>query len=64
MPWYVLQDYRGWTMTTHNRSTAETMFRRLRKARGDKRLRYVQVDGKIVWPTQMRLAIDDDGGAL
>ena len=64
MPWYVLQDYRGWKMTTNNRATAATMFLRLRKARGDKRLRYVRVDGELVWPTQMRLAIDDDGGAL
>lgn len=55
MPWYVLEDCRGWTCTTNNRSTAETMFRRMRNARGKLRLRRVLVDGETVWPEREQL---------
>lgn len=60
MPWYVLQDYRGWTMTTNCSKTAKTMFKRLHNARGERRLRYVKKDGKVIWPKQMTLAFGED----
>jgi len=52
---YVLQDRRGWTLTTNSRNYAARWFKRLRAARGDMRLQLASVDGAIVWPVQADL---------